>query len=720
MRRSTKVGVAALAAAGIAWVFAPLLSLTLLSDDFGLIGMLRQRLEAHGGLTLEMLFAERWHDTFSNYRPMLAVSLAVDEALFGARSEPLHLVSLGLHALAAATLTALAAVFVARARRKPLTPVTERPERSGRSSSGWIAILAGMLFVVHPFHTESLAWIAARGDILSTLFSLIGLLTFERYRLRSRPLWLVIAWVAFAAALMSKESAILAPLLPLGLDLWWRRSRCRELRFWMPHVALILIVPSFLLARGLVIGGLVGEYGGASPFDPARLREFWQFLPQTILTTILPINPATPKWFVPPARWSMLVLVVVLIATWLPLKKQRLRGAAGWTAFWWLITIGLFFPLFASGKGVTHYRLFHAPTAAWALLVASGLAAARESGGWRRRVAPLLAIAIVILSGLTFRLDLGAYTQASSIVRRVEKNLERIRAEVPEPGAFAVLDTPTIVGSAPVFGAYLPMAFGRWLRPEDPIALVPWLGAEPLPFLLAAAKRPSRPGYVLRWDGHRLERVSAFLSGGPIGHGRERELLASPVPLAEGTWTSNGLSVPVSDVLAIRLELTEPWSGTGELSIRTSEESRFNPARRIPFTLHGESDWTLVPGPPGDWLLAGRLEGLQLRLDDDRPATLRSVRLQGREPILTIEPVGPHTALVATTESRLRLVIVLRRRLEIREIEGRGEPATINLPDRGDFEPAVETVPEIPVLWYVEALAPDGRVRARSLPRPLP
>ena len=91
---------------------------------------------------------------------MTWLSHLLDVQLFGLDAGPHHLTSLFLHCLG--TL----AVFVLFRRMTAAT---------GRS-----AFLAAM-FAVHPLHVESVAWIAERKDVLSTLFWALALLAYVAY-----------------------------------------------------------------------------------------------------------------------------------------------------------------------------------------------------------------------------------------------------------------------------------------------------------------------------------------------------------------------------------------------------------------------------------------------------------------------------------------------------------------------------------------------------------
>ena len=56
----------------------------------------------------------------------------------------------------------------------------------------WITAAAGLLFAVHPLHTEAIVWASARKDVLASTFFLVSLFLYLRYResdQRSTCIW---------------------------------------------------------------------------------------------------------------------------------------------------------------------------------------------------------------------------------------------------------------------------------------------------------------------------------------------------------------------------------------------------------------------------------------------------------------------------------------------------------------------------------------------------
>ena len=152
------------------------------------------------------------------YRPMMTLGYLVCHRLFGMRAYGFHLFSLLLHVLV------VCLVFV----------LAER-----LTGDRVAAFLAGVLFALHPAHTESVAWIAAVTDLEITFFYL---LTFGLFLAAARPLkpqtvesqpaqapgWgcskplLAAMGGAFLLALLSKEQAMTLPALATVYEHFYR------------------------------------------------------------------------------------------------------------------------------------------------------------------------------------------------------------------------------------------------------------------------------------------------------------------------------------------------------------------------------------------------------------------------------------------------------------------------------------------------------------------
>ncbi len=82
------------------------------------------------------------------------------------------------------------------------------------------AAAVALLFAVHPLNVESVAWLAERKQVLSTLFFMIALYSYVRYSEKKKVGFYCLVFCAYALGLMSKPGIIIFPFLLLLLDYW--------------------------------------------------------------------------------------------------------------------------------------------------------------------------------------------------------------------------------------------------------------------------------------------------------------------------------------------------------------------------------------------------------------------------------------------------------------------------------------------------------------------
>ena len=184
--------------------------------------------------------------TFANWHPLTWISHITDVSLFGRNAGGHHATSLLLHVLNA--------LLVFTVFRK-LTGETGR--------ALWVAAL----FAVHPAHVQSVAWVAERKDVLSTLFGLATIAAYAEWVRRRGPARYGLVLALYAAGLMSKPMLVSLPVLLLLLDYWPLRrvsgledpaGRRAFFRLVVEKVPLLLMA-----AASSVVTFLLQQSGGA-------------------------------------------------------------------------------------------------------------------------------------------------------------------------------------------------------------------------------------------------------------------------------------------------------------------------------------------------------------------------------------------------------------------------------------------------------------------------
>ncbi len=335
MNTRAAIGVAMLLSA---IVFAPALSGGFVYDDVPIIES--NPVVGEPGAWHRFWREPYWPRTASSdklYRPLTTLSFRLNTMLSpGAVPSPFafHLVNLGLHALTAAGVVVLAGRL------------------SARSAAGWVA---GILFAVHPLHTEAVVTGYGRGELLSGCFAVWLLARYVQSQRRSSVRFHVVNAVLLTCAVMSKEQAVLVWPVLLLIDLARRQQLPRNSRpgwrTWLnqtlgpAHVGFMLALTCFFLLRYSVFGWsykLPAEYVRAweSPMAHASLIEH-VLTPFRLLwlTVVLLVRPGElcPIWSVtalsPASRvtWDVLagagVLVVLPAMAWRLWRREPRLGA---------------------------------------------------------------------------------------------------------------------------------------------------------------------------------------------------------------------------------------------------------------------------------------------------------------------------------------------------------------------------------------------------------
>lgn len=169
------------------------------------------------------------------YRPVLLLSYALNHQAAGLAPWAWHLVNALLHLLAVQGLHRLLLAFF--------------PGRAG------LALGAAALFAVHPLHVELVGHVSSRSDLLCAACSAWALLLLVRDRVRPRAGLLAGAWLLHAAALLSKEPALLFPLAAFPLLLCVPAGRRGGLARAAAGLAPMLLTGAgYLLLRHFLLG----------------------------------------------------------------------------------------------------------------------------------------------------------------------------------------------------------------------------------------------------------------------------------------------------------------------------------------------------------------------------------------------------------------------------------------------------------------------------------
>ncbi len=212
-----QVGVFALALVVTLMAYFPCLQGDFLWDDLGHVT--NPALQSWSGL-LRIWFEP---GVTQQYYPLLHSAFWVEHRIWGDATLGYHLINVLWHATSACLLVAIL--------RRLAVPG---------------ALLAGLLFALHPVAVESVAWISEQKNTLSTVFCLAATLAWLRFEDDRRPSRYAITTLWFVAALLTKTVTATLPGALLVVA-WWRRERLS----WRDDVVPLLPWLALGLAAGL-------------------------------------------------------------------------------------------------------------------------------------------------------------------------------------------------------------------------------------------------------------------------------------------------------------------------------------------------------------------------------------------------------------------------------------------------------------------------------------
>ncbi|HEV7646372.1 MAG TPA: tetratricopeptide repeat protein [Pyrinomonadaceae bacterium] len=274
----------------------------------------------------------------ANWHPLTWLSYLTDTTFFGPKPGAYHLVNVLFH-----TANSILLFIILKA----LTGSTKRS-----------AIVAA-LFAFHPTHVESVAWIAERKDVLSTLFWFLTTYFYIKYvragndetqdsegALKQRRIFYIQMVAAMVLGLLAKPMLVTLPFTLLLLD-YWPLGRLEKFSVTNIWPLIKEKIPLFLLsAASSVITVIAQKAGGA--VVPLEQLPFYARLVNSVIAyakyagmMFYPANlgviyPFERELSVPMLAVSILVIALVSIYSILEIKRKKYLFV-GW--FWFIGTL---------------------------------------------------------------------------------------------------------------------------------------------------------------------------------------------------------------------------------------------------------------------------------------------------------------------------------------------------------------------------------------------
>ncbi len=295
----------------------------------------------------------------------------------------------------------------------------------------WRSAFVAALFALHPLRVESIAWVAARKDVLSGLFLMLAIWAWVAYAKNPSVRRYLLAAVAFALGLLAKPTVAILPCGLLLLDFWPLRrrrlpgtsadaGRYEVSLAWLvaeklPLLALAALTLRQTWAAQHAAGAVMQGY---LPFPTRVANAFWHYalyLGRTFwpldLAVFYPLRPVP----LANAVVSALALALVTVLAW------RVRAKLPYVLVGWLWFLGTLLPesgIIQFGGQAIADRYSYIPHIGLFLMLTWGAADLLER--WQVPRTAIAGAALFLLGGLAARASdqLGYWSSSVTLFER--------------------------------------------------------------------------------------------------------------------------------------------------------------------------------------------------------------------------------------------------------------------------------------------------------------
>jgi tetratricopeptide (TPR) repeat protein len=295
------------------------------------------------------------------YRPVVKTTFAIEYQFFGQNPHVSHLINILLYALTALLLFKILRKLFA-------------------SYSTLLAFTAIILFVAHPVHTEVVASLKNRDELLSFLGCIISLWFLLKYADSSKLEYLLFAFISYILAYFSKSSAIVfVAVFPLVLYFYGKTSIKKIMLAFV--IILIAMIAARFIPKALLPAPNRDVFFFENPlfFYPSLVYK----IPMGILSLLFYIkiliypHPLVFYYgynmipmvslYNPVVIVTAIMLLILFIYSLFGIKK---RHVLSFSILYFFVTISLFSNIFKPAMGIVAERYVYASSLGFCLAIA--------------------------------------------------------------------------------------------------------------------------------------------------------------------------------------------------------------------------------------------------------------------------------------------------------------------------------------------------------------
>lgn len=314
------------------------------------------------------------------------------------------------------------------------TPWMDRAQVEGRETTAFfLALISSVLFVVHPVQTQAVTYITQRFASLATLFYLLSLVSYIRWRLLSGPkglkaLLYIVSLASAIAAQNTKEISFTLPIMIVLYELVFFGLDKKRIPALIPFILTLAIIPLAILGPEAGFGG-----GGADIGERTRemqIRDLTALSRHDYLVTqfrvivtyirliVLPVNQTldydyplfTTIFSAAPLVSFLFLLSIAIVAIWIFVKSRKESCALGLLfssgVFWFFITLSIESSIIPINDLIFEHRLYLAMPSASLAFGSALIYILRFAAG---KKAPAATLALILTAVIAVPLSIATY-----------------------------------------------------------------------------------------------------------------------------------------------------------------------------------------------------------------------------------------------------------------------------------------------------------------------
>lgn len=415
-------------------------------DDFVHLGWLQRTYYLDPSLVFKNFYSN-WLDvpTTTFYRPLISVFMMTDYLIWHENALGFHITNVLFHLMSSCFIYLI------------VSSISQEKEDSFKT---W-PLAAASLFALYPLSTEVVSWITGRVDVIAVAFFLGCISFYIQWRNSASKASYISAIVFMILALMSKEIAIVIPVVLLSYELSQWPGRFSEnffskaIQTFKPTLSFWLVLLGYFLFKKVFLGSAIGGYDNSLGLFH-EWSEQLQVWASALKVWLVPVNggviladsPLTALWIL------SLVLAAVLILLRVVSNRQYLRPVA----FLFCFILLSFLPVYkvlSIAFDLQGSRTGYLASAPLCMLLTVGCAGMAKLTGSKFRQASRVAIiafsiSFCILSGVILSLNNQSWSEAGHMSNALRASFKQLFQSTPNQIPLAFFGLPDNI-----HGAYL-------------------------------------------------------------------------------------------------------------------------------------------------------------------------------------------------------------------------------------------------------------------------